>query len=142
VRVGRRRTGRVARTGAYHTCTSKGNPAVTDNRGMNDTDLLAVHDQQPLAARWFSLASYCLESGCNIVTYNAESFRAEVGDAQSAGLLAGYFEATVQKDGRATWTWAWTDEESPTKSDLKEEAGLSESWTRVLSDWRQRALQA
>ncbi|HEV8692290.1 MAG TPA: hypothetical protein VGQ91_18440 [Ideonella sp.] len=109
---------------------------------MNETDLLAVHHQQPLAARWFSLASYCLESGCNIVTYDAESFRAEVGDAQSASLLAGYFEASVQEDGRACWTWAWTDDDAPAKAGLQEEDGLSESWTQVLSDWRQRAFQA
>lgn len=109
---------------------------------MTETDLLAVHHQQPLAARWFSLASYCLESGCNIVTYDADSFRAEVGDAQTANLLAGFFEAKVQEDGRARWTWAWTDDEAPAKAVLKEEGGLSESWTQVLSDWRQRAFQA
>jgi hypothetical protein len=109
---------------------------------MKDTDLLAVHDRQPLAARWFSLASYCLESGCNIVTYDADNFRAEVSDARTATQLTGFFEATLQEDGRAAWTWAWTDDESPTVADLKEEAGLSESWTRVLSDWRQRAFQA
>ena len=56
---------------------------------MKETDLLAVHQQQPLAARWFSLASYCLESGCNIVTYDADSFRAEVGDAQTASRPRG-----------------------------------------------------
>jgi hypothetical protein len=109
---------------------------------MNETDLLAVHDRQPLAARWFTLASYCLESGCTVVTYDAETFRAEVSDAQAAGPLTGYFEATVQEDGRARWTWAWTDDDAPPKADLQEEGGLSESWTQVLSDWRQRAFQA
>jgi hypothetical protein len=109
---------------------------------MNEADLLAVHHRQPLAARWFSLASYCLASGCNIVTYDADSFRAEVGDAQTASVLAGFFEANVQEDGRASWTWAWTDDNAPAKADLNEEGGLSESWTQVLSDWRQRAFQA
>lgn len=108
---------------------------------MKETDLLAVHQQQPLAARWFSLASYCLESGCNIVTYDADSFRAEVGDAQTASRLAGYFQATVQEDGRARWTWAWSDDDASAKAGLNEEAGLSESWTQVLSDWRERAFQ-
>ena len=108
---------------------------------MKETDLLAVHHQHPLAARWFSLASYCLESGCNIVTYEADSFRAEVGDAQASNLLAGYFEAKVRDDGRATWTWAWTDDDAPAQACLIEEGGLSESWTQVLSDWRQRAFQ-
>jgi hypothetical protein len=127
---------------AYHSPASKVIPAVADNRSMKQNDLLEVHHQQPLAARWFSLASYCLESGCNIVTYDAESFRAEVGDAQSASRLAGYFEAKVQDDGRVRWTWAWTDDDAPAKATLTEEAGLSESWTRVLPDWRQRAFQA
>jgi len=109
---------------------------------MTETDLLAVHHQQPLAARWFSLASYCLKSGCNIVTYDADRFRAEASDAQSASVLAGYFEATLQADGGARWTWAWTDDDAPAKARLKEADGLSESWTQVLSDWRQRAFQA
>lgn len=109
---------------------------------MNETDLLSVHHQQPLAARWFSLASYCLESGCTVVTYDADSFRAEVVDVQAAGPLTGFFEATVQEDGRARWTWAWTDENAPVDAGLHEEGGLSQSWTRVLSDWRQRAFQA
>ena len=109
---------------------------------MKETDLLAVHHQQPLAARWFSLASYCLESGCNIVAYDAESFRAEVADAQSANLLAGFFEAKVQEDGSARWTWAWTDDDAPAKAGLTREAGVSESWTQVLSDWRERAFKA
>jgi hypothetical protein len=108
---------------------------------MNETHLLAVHHQQPLAARWFSLASYCLESGCTVVTYDADTFRAEVRDGQAAGLLTGFFEAKVQEDGRARWTWAWKDEDAPVKAGLQEEAGLSESWTQVLSDWRQRAFQ-
>jgi hypothetical protein len=108
---------------------------------MTETDLLAVHAQAPLSARWFSLATYCLESGCNIVTYESESFRAEVGDARRDVAVAGYFEAKVQEDGRARWTWAWSDDE-PADAALKEEGGVSESWTRVLADWRQRAFLA
>jgi hypothetical protein len=109
---------------------------------MTETDLLAVHQQQPLAARWFSLASYCLESGCNIVTYESESFRAEVGDTHRDIPVSGYFEAKVQEDGRARWTWAWSEHDAPAEADLQEEGGLSESWTQVLSDWRQRAFPA
>ena len=106
---------------------------------MNETDLLAVHRQQPLAARWFGLASYCLESGCNVVTYEAERFRAEVGDGQPAGRLTGFFEAAVQDDGRARWTWAWSHDDPSGTAELEKEAGVSDSWTQVLSDWRQRA---
>jgi hypothetical protein len=108
---------------------------------MNETDLLAVHRQQPLSARWFGLASYCLESGCKVVTYNADHFRAEVGDRQAAGAPTGFFEATVQADGRARWTWAWTDDDAGVTAELEREAGVSESWTQVLSDWRERAFQ-
>lgn len=114
---------------------------VADNPQMNETDLLAVHHQQPMAARWFSLASYCLESGCNIVTYDADSFRAEVDDPHTGSRLAGFFEARVQEDGQVRWTWAWTDDAVSAKADIQQEAGLSASWTRVLSDWRQRAFQ-
>lgn len=109
---------------------------------MTESDLLAVHQQQPLAARWFTLASYCLESGCKIVTYESESFRAEVGDTHRDISLAGYFEATVQQDGRARWTWAWTDDEASSQASLQQEGGLSDSWTQVLSDWRERAFTA
>lgn len=109
---------------------------------MNETDLLAVHRQQPLSARWFGLASYCLESGCNVVTYAADHFRAEVGDRHAANPLTGFFEAIVQEDGRAHWTWAWTDDDARVTAELEKEVGISESWTRVLSDWRQRAFQA
>jgi hypothetical protein len=106
---------------------------------MNQTDLLAAHRQQPLSARWFGLASYCLESGCKVVTYDADHFRAEVGDDHhAAGPVTGFFEATVQADGRARWTWAWTD----TPAQLEKEVGVSDSWTQVLSDWRERAFQA
>jgi hypothetical protein len=108
---------------------------------MTETDLLAVHHQEPLAARWFSLASYCLESGCNIVTYDSDTFRAEVGDSQRNIVLAGFFEAKVQADGSARWTWAWTDDDQPAEAALQQEGGLSESWTRVLPDWRQRAFE-
>jgi hypothetical protein len=108
---------------------------------MQQTDLLAVHHRQPLAARWFSLASYCLENGCDIVTYEADSFRAEVGHARQAGLVAGYFEASLQDDGRTRWTWAWSEDDAPAQAALNEEAGFSESWTRVLADWRECAFQ-
>src|SRR5687767_325834 len=108
---------------------------------MTETDLLAVHHQQPMAARWFSLASYCLESGCNIVTYDADNFRAEVDDPLTASRLAGFFEARVQEDGQARWTWAWTEDGASAKADIQQEAGVSASWTRVLADWRQRAFQ-
>jgi hypothetical protein len=121
---------------------SKGIRVPADNPLMNETDLLAVHRQQPLSARWFGLASYCLESGCKVVTYDADNFRAEVGDGQAARPLTGFFEATVQEDGRARWTWAWTDDDAPITADLQKEGGVSESWTQVLSDWRQRAFQA
>ncbi len=109
---------------------------------MNENDLLAAHRQQPLSARWFGLASYCLESDCNVVTYDADHFRAEVGGGQAASPLTGFFEATVQEDGRARWTWAWTDDDTHAPAELEKEGGISESWTQVLSDWRQRAFQA
>jgi hypothetical protein len=109
---------------------------------MNETDLLAAHRQQPLSARWFGLASYCLQSGCKVVTYEADRFRAEVSDGQAAGRLTGFFEAAVQDDGRAHWTWAWTDDDTRVASGLEKEAGVSDSWTQVLSDWRERAFQA
>lgn len=113
-----------------------------DNRPMTETDLLAIHQQEPLAARWFSLASYCLESGCNIVTYERDSFRAEVGDADRAIALAGFFEANVQADGQARWTWAWLADDASRQDHLQQEAGISASWTQVLSDWRERAFAA
>ncbi|MEK8033798.1 hypothetical protein AACH06_23490 [Ideonella sp. DXS29W] len=109
---------------------------------MNENDLLAAHRQQPLSARWFGLASYCLESGCKVVTYDADNFRAEVADGQAASPLTGFFEAAVQEDGRARWIWAWTDDDAPVTAELQTEDGVSESWTQVLSDWRQRAFQA
>ena len=105
---------------------------------MKQTDLLAVHQQQPLAARWFSLANYCLESGCNIVDYAPDRFRAEV-DGEGATGIGGFFEARLQADGSARWTWAWTDDDAPAGAALSEDDGCSESWTRVLSDWRERA---
>jgi hypothetical protein len=106
---------------------------------MKQANLLAVHQQQPLAARWFSLATYCLESGCNIVTYAPDAFRAEVGDAEVESRLAGYFEASLQADGSAHWTWAWTDDAAPAGAALSRDDGRSESWSRVLPDWRERA---
>lgn len=109
---------------------------------MKESDLLAVHHHEPLAARWFSLAAYCLKSGCNIVTYDATNFRAEVADAPEAQLVTGFFEAKVQDDGGARWTWAWTKDDAPPAAALEQEAGISDSWTQVLSDWRQRALSA
>ena len=115
---------------------------LADNPLMNENDLLAVHRQQPLSARWFGLASYCLESGCNVVTYDPDHFRAEVRDRQAVTLLTGFFEAIVQEDGRARWTWAWTDDDARVTTELEKEGGVSESWTQVLSDWRQRAFQA
>ena len=132
---------RSAPASPYHTPDSKGIRCVADNPSMKETDLLAVHHRQPLAARWFSLASYCLENGCNIVTYDAESFRAEVSDAKQAAPVEGFFEARMQADGRARWTWAWSEDHAPAKAALHEEAGLSESWTQVLADWRERAFQ-
>jgi hypothetical protein len=120
----------------------KGIPALADNRAMKESDLLEVHHQEPLAARWFNLASYCLKSGCTIVTYDATSFRAEVADTAAANQVTGYFEAQVQDDGGARWTWAWTKDNAPPTAELEEEAGVSDSWTQVLSDWRHRALAA
>lgn len=109
---------------------------------MKESDLLEVHHQDPLAARWFSLASYCLKSGCQIVTYDATSFRAEVADASAANQVTGYFEAQVQDGGGARWTWAWTRDDASPSAALEQEAGESDSWTQVLSDWRNRALAA
>ena len=108
---------------------------------MNETHLLALHQQQPLSARWFGLASYCIARGCNVVTYNPNDFRAEALDGHAASALTGFFEATVQEDGRARWTWAWADDDAPAAAELEKEGGVSESWTHVLSDWRQRAFQ-
>jgi hypothetical protein len=125
----------------YHILASKVIQVPADNPPMNETDLLAVHRQEPLSARWFGLASYCLQSGCNVVTYDAHHFRAEVADGQAAGPLTGFFEATVQEDGRARWTWGWTDDDAPVPAELEKEVGVSESWTQVLSDWRHRAFQ-
>jgi len=106
---------------------------------MTQDDLLAIHQHQPLAARWFSLAHYCLESGCTIVTYEPDTFRAEVSDAQREVLVAGFFEANVQADGRARWTWAWSNNDAPRDARLEEEDGVSASWSQVLPDWRERA---
>ena len=108
---------------------------------MNETDLLDAHLRQPLSARWFGLASYCLESGCKVVTYDADNFRAEVGGVRSASPLLGFFEASVQEDGRARWTWGWTEDDERAATALEKEGGVSDSWTQVLSDWRQRAFQ-
>lgn len=126
----------------YHTPFLKVIADAADNPRMNETDLLAVHRQQPLSARWFGLASYCLESGCNVVTYEANRFRAEVGDGPAANPLTGFFEAAVQEDGRARWTWGWTADDVGAVAGLEKEAGVSDSWTQVLSDWRERAFHA
>ena len=106
---------------------------------MTETDLFAAHIEHPASARWFSLASHCLEQGYTILAYTPEKFEAEHhvdGDLESA------FLATLDADRGAQWTWWWHDEDPSDGGDgteLVEEGGLCEFPHEVLVHWQRAA---
>ena len=100
---------------------------------MNESDLLAIHVQQPLAARWFSLASHCLANGYKVDTYEPERFHAEKDEGADSSEQA--FLATTEPDGCARWTWWWADDDDSDDAFMKEEGGRCDSPALVLVDW-------
>jgi len=88
----------------------------------NESELLAIHATDPLAARWFSLAQHCLRDGYTVTRYTANEFKASMPEAR--------FDCEMQADGSVAWGWDWSED-----GDSGEDHGVSEAADMVLVDW-------
>lgn len=98
----------------------------------SEAELLAIHEHEPLAARWFALGALALKQGL-VVTYYAEDGI----DAHAAANSKGeeYFMSIDTQDGGRSWDWSysWTANAGDEDEDQVEDGGSASTWPEAVA---------
>jgi hypothetical protein len=98
----------------------------------SERELMAIHDHEPQAARWFALGALALQQGL-LVTYYAENGIEARASRNAKGEVYDLSIDAEDEGRRWHWSYSWTANAGCANEEQVEDAGTAATWPEAVA---------